>query len=726
MKIKLINREDSQRRLKIVLLQPCLVLLLVTTLATNAIAQKKPATKAPTQSEMSKTMGELEQMLKEMEGEMSDEDKRMMDSLGIKMPDLKKASKSMSGISDKQLAAAYEDETRLVPKKNAARIAAIPKVPRQNLPAYLAAAHAQVAKTLPASIVEYAEKVYSFCVQSKITPAQMSNVSAGFWMEGKTGVAVYILGKACSQTNDADCQGNYAAQLSMLGAPHIAIPVLNVLNAQFPKNSTLLNNLGQAWFGLGELTKAEKYLDSAIAIYPFHPQANMTKSRIEESKGNPKKAVECVKKSIKHSYTKEKEEALKRLGYKISMDDLSYFFKADTDPLSIGKFKRPDYPRNTEELKALIPLWEDFNNSLQAEIAKLEKEKQTLSTQMTKNAEKMVAQAMHAVQNGGKAPGFMRPPLFATKGNLALQQLTKYEEAVQLKLVEEFKMLNADLDEIEKNRRIVQPEDPCHKHRDAFNDYLNKYNTRKKAYDELWIAARKRFYNEIAYWTQFTSTDDVMYEMLRVDFRISWLKDLSQRSTQPLLRGPLFEDCSSEEKGKQLGKLQPFAKTSACKYRSVMKLGPLKISSNCNMMSTEFDFMFLQVSREDDFDRAEGDNFVSSTVRVSAEIGKDISAGPLKAEAKLGGGVEVAIGKNGIEDVLLIAEAKLGAGVNVFDAYEAPPGSGEESTAGIGIGGKDAFPTTIEAGLEGRVSILSGHGSISGSGVLGGIEVAKW
>lgn len=726
MKIKLINPENRWQRLKVLMLSLCLALLLVMLNANETLAQKKPASKAPSQSEMSKMMGEMEKMLKEMEGEMTEEDKRMMDSMGIKMPDIKKASKSMSGVSDKQLAAAYEDETRIVPKKNTTRIAAIPRVTKQAMPAYLKAAHTQVAKTLPVSVTEYAEKVYNYCVQSNITAEQMSNVSAGFWLKGKTGVAVYLLGKACMQTNDADSRSNYAALLSMMGAPHIAIPVLNVLNAEFPKNSTLLNNLGQAWFGLGELIKAEKYLDSAIAIYPFHPQANMTKSRIEESKGNTKKAVECVKRSIKHAYTKEKEEALKRLGYKITSSDLSYHFKADTDPLSIGKFKRPEYPRNAEELKALIPIWEEFNDVLSMEIAKLEKEKREQSQKFSDNTQQMVAQAMKAVQQGGTVPAFMRPPLYATKASLALEQIKKYEEAVQLQLVEKFKALKADLDKIEKERRIVQPEDPCYVHRDAFNEYLNRYNTRKKEYDELWIAARKRFYNETSYWTQYTSTDDVMYELLRIDFRIAWLKDLRENLNQPLLKGPLFEDCTEEDKGKQKGKLQDFAKTSACRYRSVMKLGPLTIKSNCNLMSTEFDFMFLKVSREDDFDRAEGDNFVSSTVRVSAEVGKDISAGPLKAEAKIGGGVEVAIGKNGVEDVILVAEAKLGAGTNIFDAYEAPEGSGESSTAGIGLAGKDSFPTGIEAGVEGRVSIMSGHGSLSGSGVLGGIELAKW
>lgn len=62
-------------------------------------------------------MKEAEGMIGEMMKEMSPEDKKTMDSLGIKMPDMKNASKIISGVSNKQLTTAWEDENRIVPKK---------------------------------------------------------------------------------------------------------------------------------------------------------------------------------------------------------------------------------------------------------------------------------------------------------------------------------------------------------------------------------------------------------------------------------------------------------------------------------------------------------------------------------------------------------------------------------------------------------------------------------
>lgn len=58
----------------------------------------------------------MKEMQKELEG-MSPEDKRMMDSMGVKMPSMKDIPK----VTDKQLADAWEDENRIVPKVDAVR-----------------------------------------------------------------------------------------------------------------------------------------------------------------------------------------------------------------------------------------------------------------------------------------------------------------------------------------------------------------------------------------------------------------------------------------------------------------------------------------------------------------------------------------------------------------------------------------------------------------------------
>ena len=89
-------------------------------------------------------------------------------------------------------------------------------------------------------------------------------------------------------------------------------------------------------------------------------------------------------------------------------------------------------------------------------------------------------------------------------------------------------------------------------------------------------------------------------------------------------------------------------------------------------------------------------------------------------EAKAGVGIEFEFGQQGLEDVTLIGEVKVGAGTGIMDEDE------NSGSSGIGIAGKDAFPTTVEVGVEGRISIISGKGSVSGTGILKDIKIADW
>src|SRR6187399_2567973 len=331
---------------------------------------KKPAAKdkPPTQKEMDEMMKEMQKAM----DEMSPEDKRMMDSMGIKMPDTKNIQKSMSGVTDAQLKKAYEDESRIVPVRDAARIAAIPKgVNESRMRSYIASVQSKAGAMLETEIKILSDKIYSDIKLNSKNSTEAGNMAVGLWIAGKPELAFSTLGKICADdATNIDNISNYASMLSMLGAQHLAIPILNSLNAKFPKNSSLLNNLGQAWFGLGEINKAEKYLDSAIRIYAYHPQANLTKAAIEESRGNTSKAIEALKRSIKHSYTNEKEEKLSKLGYKLKRADVRLPFKPSADPLGLGRFRQPDYPKSVSELKALIPQWEIFDSDCDKEIVK--------------------------------------------------------------------------------------------------------------------------------------------------------------------------------------------------------------------------------------------------------------------------------------------------------------------------------------------------------------------
>ena len=78
-----------------------------------------PKEKPPTQKEMSDMMKEMQKEL----DKLSPENKRLMDSMGVKMP----SPGMIPKITGQQMASAYESEGTVIPAKKVKLIAALPK-----------------------------------------------------------------------------------------------------------------------------------------------------------------------------------------------------------------------------------------------------------------------------------------------------------------------------------------------------------------------------------------------------------------------------------------------------------------------------------------------------------------------------------------------------------------------------------------------------------------------
>lgn len=709
-------------------MKPVLSLLVFLLFSQIAFSQtKKTKEKAPTQKEMQDMMKEAQGMMDEMMKEMSPEDRKMMDSMGFKMPSTKNVK--VPAVSDKQLADAWEDENRTVPKKDAARITSIPKgVTDARMLTYIAAIQKKMMDKMDANTLKAGNAIYAEIQKTAKSKLQAGNMAAAFWMSGKTALSLYLLGRVCAEdATNTDNLCNYAAMLSMNGGQHLAIPILENLNTKFRRNTTILNNLGQAWFGLGDIAKSEKYLDSVIAIYPYHPQANLTKATIEENKGNKTKAIECLKKSIRHAYTKEKEEKLAKLGHKLSRKDVSVPFKPSADPLGLEKTKRPDYPTTIAQIDALLPQWNQFNADIDARIAKLQKEMQEVTAAYAKSAQALAAKFM---TTGGNIE-----PVFARKASLQLQERKAYYQQRFKQLADLLVKLNADLDAIRKNHKIAAPEAPCSVHRDRINDLLKKLNERKKLFDDEALKIFRHYCNDMVFWSQYTSVDENAFKLIKIEFELTWLQ--KNREYQPLEMSSYkgaYKDCVEKESGKA-GKLAEFDDI-ACQYKSSINMWVIKQEINCSHTTTTYDAKLLSFTS-----REIGDQYVGGTLKYSPkvsvggkvgpvgveafagtdyvyELDKDNSivdwnavtsvgvsagvggnAGPVKAEATVTGSVEIEFGPNGVNDANFVTRGEVSAG---------------------------AAGQKVEIGVEDRVSIISGHGSVKGTGSLSGIIITQW
>ena len=693
---------------------------------------KKPAAKekAPTQKEMEDMMKDAQ---KELDG-MSAEDKKMMDSLGIKMPSMKNVPK----VTDAQLKEAWENETAIVPKRDAARLASISNTPltASSIPSFISSAHKFVLQKINTDSKTMGEKIYSQLKADGKSSALIGNEAAGLWMLGRVEIALCLMGKVCTDDPaNADNLNNYASMLSMSGAEQLAIPLLNNLNTRYPKNSTILNNLGQAFFGLGEISKAEKYLDSVIRIYAYHPQANYTKSFIEESKGNTSKAVEAVKRSIKHSYSEDKENRLRKLGYKLTGDDIRFPFKPDPDPLALGTFKHPAFPVTAEQEVGFKPTWAEYRQQLDSKIADLDSKLKQAEQVWSKKLESINKHDMqvvkNAINNGQSAGNLVSVPFFTKKASLKLQlmdkdgginfRLTKATKEVALYPIEMAPKKNEYDKDIEKlaeqdNEQTgegLPNKDFCPKYAERVSKYLTECNpTYEKLYDEYLHQYRLKLSEEI-YWMQFMQWPE-QFEVTKLAYQRNWLAALRDvRFTETGFFNTRTLCIKRDENRKGNNKLANFNDIN-CKYHSVLKLGPGTIRNDCNTMTTTMDIKFLQFGMKQDMDKETfGDQFLGCTVTIGVEHSLAKSDyGPLRIEAKIGAGVEFEFDRSGLKDVSVIAEIKAGAGTNVVDK------GGEDADIATSIGGKDMVETSIDIGVEGRVSLISGKSSVEGTGIL--------
>lgn len=668
-------------------------------------AQSKPKQeKPPTQKEMQEMMKEAQKML---DG-MSPEDKKMMDSLGIKMPAVNQMQKNMAGVSDKQLAGAWEDENRIVPKKDNTRIAAIPAVPLSTamMTAYLQNLFIKINTSVTPDSKTTATDLYQQ-LKTEYKPDAIGSIATGLWMAGRNELAVYLMCKAClDDPSNTDNLNNLAAMITMNKGEEYAIPILNFLNKQYPRNSTILNNLGQAWFGLGEISKAEKFLDTTIRIYGIHPQANFTKSLIEENKGNKTEAINLVKKSLQHSYAVEKEEQLRKLGDKMQAGDGSLPPKTKNDPLNLGGFSHPAFPKSVDECIAMESEWTDFRQTLQGAIENLKAQELEAQKEAQQEQQQIINRDLAVVQasvRAGYPQGSLTSmPLFSKKASLVLNDiqtrynriLTDWMEKVTTYLTTEGMQLTkeyrSEMDELHKKDEEQTGEgkankDFCPQYKAASDKYLKSFNSAMEKFYLEKLAFTKVYLNDFGYYSMYVNWPK-MYEVVKLQLKVNWLQALL--AEKPVTFESITQyKCRIEEKKPGGSKLAEFDDV-ACQYHSEMNLVVYKISSDCSRMTTELNTKFIKLKLKQDMDKETfADQFMNCNVEVRASAGEKVKVGPVEVGVKLTGGAGFEIDRNGVSDIYV-------------------------------IGGAGASAGFVKGGVEGKYSIVSGHGSAKGTGMF--------
>lgn len=288
---------------------------LLATLLISGFVFAQPAAKqkqkTAAQSEMDKAMQDA------MKG-MSEEEKAEMQKM------MKEVMPEMAAMNEtKALYPDFTSNRELIPKKDLARINGIARK------ALTQADVAGYAGQLYGKLLAKGDAVEMALVKKIIAQTPKANDIAGAaiicMMQGHPQAAMALSMKSVQmEPHNPNWQNNMASLLTQYGYPEQAIPLLDKLNSELPQNSTVLNNLGQAWFNLGQLDSASKFTGLAIRVNPFHPEAKVCGGLIEELQGDPVKATKEYTEAMENAPNPFIEKILKNASAGKGMENIDF------------------------------------------------------------------------------------------------------------------------------------------------------------------------------------------------------------------------------------------------------------------------------------------------------------------------------------------------------------------------------------------------------------------
>jgi tetratricopeptide (TPR) repeat protein len=331
------------------------------------------------QQQIQQAITDLKKQIAEQEKAIADAKKNKEDEDTIKSmeDELKKlkqqltmmegASKSVSRIPTSMMneaAVQVEAEDQIlssaIPAKKAALLNALPKdnLNKTQLQTFLNTLYDDLKKKISADKVASVQKIIT---QLENDAAKIATIGVAAWYNNSPAQSALLLTYAATKSQDANTLNNLGAVMNLCGHEEKAAPILNYVLTTHPDNSTVLNNLGQAYAGLGDKQTAMMYFGRCIRQSPNHPEANATAAKIEESNGNVDKAMEYTEASLRGAYSEERAEYYKKKkrGCKLNvLFNTQQFGKTQFfDP---GSIKVPRNCRSWSESESVYPEQEAY------------------------------------------------------------------------------------------------------------------------------------------------------------------------------------------------------------------------------------------------------------------------------------------------------------------------------------------------------------------------------
>lgn len=610
----------------------------------NAQKKQSKGEKPPTQKEINEMMKEAKEMMNDPELQ------KAMKEAGVNIPDMDALQKAGNYAAQNAGTTQAPKPVKITAEVKSAALKL--RLNDANLQDYLDKVYARVEQLLSKGRKDSLNKLISQLNNVE----ELSELGVMLYYQGAPSDAVWCLTKAAAKDKtDHSTLNNLAAILNMIGAENISLPVLRYLEGEHPDNTTVLNNLGQALFGLGEIKESKKKLEECLRIYALHPQANITMCLIEESEGeDPTKNIE---QSLEGAFTEEawrmaqerniKPDYKKFLGKRLPGKH-EYF-----NPM---KYLPPAQCLNVENAENSETEW----NGWRDEIGKVTE----AISGMVESYSKKASDDLDEIAKG-KA-GFFIPPMVHKSQFMVLM----YEEAFGYAIEEArnyythnytvekdrlFENLDERVEEINKkySDRFGEGKDNpfkelCKEMDAANNDLLVRLAALNDDFHNQYSQNIRLIGSELMYWLPVFPVGQIAnkVEFYRIAGFI--VNPLVIASVYP---EPCGKNINASRNWKKLEVPEP-----DCPINFKLNMKVASIAGNCDKLGIEFSLAdLLYVGYEKNFRAKNSTLSFGGGVQYEKYIPEDIKSYIPGIGGKVGGFVE--FGKDGISDVGITAEA---------------------------------------------------------------------